>query len=373
MEPSNSSLPSDQHDDAALDADPAEEGKLRVLDVFPQGYAKSFTLVGVTFNQPMTDLLPYDRADRSLMTLDPPIPGEVVWLDRSTLGFIPETPVAGSLSVTVRVSPEIRSLSGAGLEGQPPVFTFTLPQWEIQEASDVAEIAPETDLRPVVNVTFNQPVELASLDGNGFFIGGDPDAPFRIPAVWSENLMQLVKFAPLGYRGGSFRAAAKSEIPRGQRWTLVIGKGVSPGEGLLPLEQDLEVESGTAHGDLVVIPPRNGTPVGDGGGEAGTLTLQGDGGRGYYAIFSFSNPVRMSDAAPFVDIARPAMESFWVSRNRNGNSLPNSTSIQAAHGCLSGGSGGNGKAEMMAGPTGTVAEMSSKACGSDLRRTPTTS
>ncbi|MDR1040570.1 MAG: hypothetical protein LBR80_10495 [Deltaproteobacteria bacterium] len=201
-------------------------------------------------------------------------------------------------------------------------------------ASDLADVAPETDLRPVVNMLFNQPVELASLVGNGFFIGGDPDAPFRIPAVWSER---YVRFAEYG--GRSFRAAATGEIPRGQRWTLIIEKGVVPGEGLLPLEEDLEVESGTAHGDLVVIPPRDGASDGDGEGASGMLTLQDDHGWGYSAEFSLSNPVRMSDAAPFVEIAPPARESFWVDRKSFHNS------VQAPPGCQPGESESEGERE----------------------------
>jgi hypothetical protein len=273
----------------------APEAGLEVLRLAPQGEVKSFTRAEIAFSQPMTELEPFDRADQSLLALDPPVPGEVVWLDRSTLGFVADRPLSGSLSVTVRLSPDIRSLSGASLSGDPVEFGFTLPPWEAQYVSDVIDVAPETAWRPVVNVTFNQRVDMASLEGSGFFVWGPEEAPMKIPTRWCEHHVPLKE-----YGGRMFRAAAAVEVPGARDWRLVVAKGASPGAGLLPLSEDLEIASGTTPGDLeavLVLVSRW-----EGEGSARTAVLEND---VTFAEIRFSNPVMMSEAAGYIEV-RPA-------------------------------------------------------------------
>ncbi|MDR1313228.1 MAG: hypothetical protein LBQ12_05910, partial [Deltaproteobacteria bacterium] len=127
--PGSPAAPPSDPEAAALQSAPlpAADEPLAVLQFIPKGDVRSFTQAAVMFNQPMVALGAFDEADQNLLAVDPPLPGKVAWINQFTLAFVPEKPVLGSLSFTVKLSPDVKSLSGAGLPPGSYESSFTLP------------------------------------------------------------------------------------------------------------------------------------------------------------------------------------------------------------------------------------------------------
>jgi hypothetical protein len=337
-----------------------EDDSLKILQFIPSGEVLSFTQAAVMFSQPMVALGELDRADQSLLSVDPPVPGRVAWLNQFTLSFVPDSPAMGSMSATVRLRRGIRSLSGAGLRGGPFESSFTLPRLEVEWFREDVDLSPGMALRPAVDAMFNQPVDPERLNAASYFTWGSDDSPSRAPARWAR--------IEYGSRAESrvFQAVSPDELPRATRWALVIPAGTSPQEGLEPLAGDLVVATGTTYGELGVrllgfdsYDQPDGTagaatgavaPVvtGDSPGPAPSGSQDSrDGQHGREAQGSrdgqegrdggdaregtgvlehpesaelavrFSNPVRMSEAAAFIDMQPPhpeftALKKSWL-------------------------------------------------------------
>ncbi|MDR1082185.1 MAG: hypothetical protein LBQ79_14840 [Deltaproteobacteria bacterium] len=295
-------VPSDAGAAAAQSAPlpPADE-PLKILQFIPRGDVRSFTQAAVMFSQPMAELGTFDSADQSLLTVDPPLPGRVVWINQFTLAFVPDKPLLGSMSVKVTLSPGLKSLSGAALPPGTHETSFTLPalavEWEYSETGNT----PEDALRPAVTAMFNQPVDPESIGGRSFFRWGPEDSRGRAPALWTRNA---------GWSGSGMkplRAVSGADVPKGTRWRLVIEKGAALGEGLPPLASDFEVANGETYGKLAVSfhgLDRDGTGEADGFlkfPENDSLNV------------NFSNPVRMSEAVGFIEM-EPPHPSFAVQK-----------------------------------------------------------
>ncbi|MDR1081660.1 MAG: hypothetical protein LBQ79_12070, partial [Deltaproteobacteria bacterium] len=287
---------------APPDAEPGVSGSdqesaavepLEILQFLPAGDVRSFTQAAVMFSQPMAEPGTFDLADQSLLKIDPPMAGKVVWINQFTLAFVPEKILLGSLSATVTLSPDIRSLSGAGLAPVTYSTAFRLPELSVKRSREFGGRGVEGALRPAVTATFNQPVDPGSVNGRSFFRWGPDGSRAMVPAVWAENP---------GRTGGGIRplkAVAAEDLPRAVRWSLVIGKGAVPGEGLAPLESDLEVASGETYGDLRVT--FSGFRHQDGPDAANFMAHPELG----YLNIGFTNPVRLSDAADFIEMLPP--------------------------------------------------------------------
>jgi uncharacterized protein YfaS (alpha-2-macroglobulin family) len=256
---------------------------------------RSFSQAAVMFNQPMVALGDFEGADQSLLTLDPPLPGRVVWLNQYTLAFVAETPALRDLEVKVTLSPEVTSLSGARPDG-PRTVSFSLP--ELKLAVDwsrvITENVPEEALRPVVSVAFNLPVDPDSMNGKSFFVWGPAGATERVPADWTRPRNG-------GGTPNRIQAAPASELPKAAKWALVIGGDASPVPGRPPLGEDFVAARGETYGELKVTPYGFSRTVADGNGSKGVL------GSPEYANLTvqFSNPVRMAQAAAFIEMDPP--------------------------------------------------------------------
>jgi uncharacterized protein YfaS (alpha-2-macroglobulin family) len=283
---------------------------------------KSFTQAAVMFNQPMVALGDLDRADQSLLTLDPPLPGKVAWINQYTLAFVPDAPALGTLTVKARLSPEVTSLSGTRLDG-PRETSFTLPALAVDWSLVVSGDYPETALKPVVSVNFNQPVDPDSINGMSFFVWGPEDAPERIPARW----LRLSGGAPAVRH---LRAEPAGEFPRAVKWALVIVEGASAAPGLPPLGADFVAASGETYGDLTVSPSGFDETEGDGPDGIGVL-LQPEQAE---LRLSFSNPVMMSRAAAFIEMEprHPRMAELlnrWVKSDASPGGAAGAASIDS--------------------------------------------
>lgn len=189
-------------------------GFLNVISTLPtdgSGEAVADTTLTVIFNRPVVPLgTPSDAPDLpDPLTIDPPIEGTGAWLNTAIYTFKPEVAWAGGSTYTVTVD-DVTAVDGSIMQA-PYTFTFTvaLPK--------VLNTVPETAadkirLNAPVQVTFNQPIDAASLEANfylrpagqttgvsGEFVWADDDTGFSFtPAA---NL-QLATQYDFGYPAG---------------------------------------------------------------------------------------------------------------------------------------------------------------------------
>ncbi|MDR1040765.1 MAG: hypothetical protein LBR80_11510 [Deltaproteobacteria bacterium] len=264
---------------------------LTVLWFAPSGPVGSLTQAAVTFSQPMVEPEELGDIDRSLLTTEPPLSGKSVWVDRFTLAFVPDEPVTES-PVTFRLSPEIRSLSGARLDG-PGEFVFTVPALALEDVSQTEDFTPESAARPRVDVTFNRQVDPDSVNGRSFFAWGPEPERKRVPARW--RLITGHDADP----GRRFHVQSVEDIPPGKDWTLLIAKGASLVAGFPPIDEDFEVVDGSTPGPIEVTNDRFGYR----GRGLHHYRIEHDLPPGSVRLeFRFSNPVRMSEAISYVEM-----------------------------------------------------------------------
>ncbi|MDR1040763.1 MAG: hypothetical protein LBR80_11500 [Deltaproteobacteria bacterium] len=256
---------------------------------------RSFTVAAVMFSQPMVGPEDFGDADRSLLILEPPLPGKVAWIDQYTLGFFPDRPASGGLPVKVRVSPDIRSLSGARLDG-PREYAFTLPGLAVDGVIHVdPDFTAGSAARPTVEVEFRPPVEPDAVSGKSFFVWGPEGAEERTPARWTRIPGRI------GETGHRLRARPEEDIPADRKWTLLIAKGTTADAGLAPLAEDFIVAKGFTLQAFAMEPLLSGSDVGEPDELNGALLKPGTD----HLAFRFSNPVRVADVAPFIETVPP--------------------------------------------------------------------
>ena len=130
-----------------------------VLDAGPS------SAVVVTFTRPVV-ALGADPADLPTpIQLSPATPGRGEWVNTSTYIFTPETALQGGAAYTVTIDPALTALDGTPLDLSsldPVDWTFTTVQ-----PSYTAYQGPEeepADLDPAFVITFNQPMNRASVE-----------------------------------------------------------------------------------------------------------------------------------------------------------------------------------------------------------------
>ncbi|MBN1304170.1 MAG: Ig-like domain-containing protein [Anaerolineales bacterium] len=149
--------------------------------------------VVAAFNQPV---VPLGAAPDSLpegFTIQPAASGKGEWLNTSTYIFYPDPPLSGGASYTASLNPSLTATSGAGIDpasGQNSwVFTTSLPY--------LVSIEPETEtgfpLDPEITLTFNQPMDAASLESS-FSLDG-PTGLLAGSFSWNEDFT-VVNFQP---------------------------------------------------------------------------------------------------------------------------------------------------------------------------------
>jgi alpha-2-macroglobulin len=160
--------------------------------------------VVLTFNQPVVPL-GADSADLpAAFSLEPATSGRGEWLNTSTYIFYPEPALQGGADYTARVNP---SLPGLGAENAVSwSFSTSLPR--------VVEAVPYEDeplgLEPEIAVTFNQPMDRASVEADLRLEGPSGRADGKLE--WNESGTQMV-FKPAGrlLRAASYRLRLSSE------------------------------------------------------------------------------------------------------------------------------------------------------------------
>jgi uncharacterized protein YfaS (alpha-2-macroglobulin family) len=210
---------------------------LRAVNVLPAPDSQDVSpaaAVAVTFNQPVVAL----GADEDLpeaFLLDPPVEGRGAWLSTSTYVFHPEPALAGGEIYTARLNTDLVSTTGAPLDegGASLAWSFetALPRLVSVEPSNTQPLG----LDPHIELTFNQPMDAASVEAGFSFRGAS--GPLAGTFAWDEQ-QTVMTFTPSGL------------LERGASYSLAITtQAASLGGAPLPLEHQFEY---TTYGDFDV-------------------------------------------------------------------------------------------------------------------------
>ncbi len=162
--------------------------------------------VVVAFNQPVV-ALGADQTDLPAgFSLEPATGGRGEWLNTSTYIFHPDPALQGGAAYTVRVNPALQSLAGLRLETSADwSFRTSLPR--------VVDAIPYDNfplhLEPEMVITFNQPMDKASVEADLQFEG--PGGRINGTFKWNENATEMV-FKPEGrlLRATTYRLSLSS-------------------------------------------------------------------------------------------------------------------------------------------------------------------
>jgi uncharacterized protein YfaS (alpha-2-macroglobulin family) len=210
-------------------------GPLRVSQILPAAMAENVSpdsAVVVAFNQPVVPLGADSATLPAGLTLEPAAQGQGEWLNTSTYIFHPDPGLSGGIQYTARVNPKLVSTNGMALDENSQnttwVFSAARPevigfQFRSQPGPDfikavgfeppaqpfrniskkMAGISGTLPLDPEFEITFNQPMDQASVEDAfslkliSFDDSVDNSKAENIPGVfkWNEKFSVLV-FTP---------------------------------------------------------------------------------------------------------------------------------------------------------------------------------
>ena len=196
--------------------------------------------IAVTFNQPVVPLgaegnpstsspSASAQAAQSLpeaFSLNPAVNGRGGWLSTSTYVFYPEPALAGGETYTVNINTDLVSIVGAPLDliENPLAWSFetALPRLVSLEPSNEKTLV----LDPTFKLSFNQPMDPASMKGGFVFLGGG--APVAGEVSWNDDKTEMT-FEP------------DELLDRDSIYTLIITREVAAASGTpIALEQQFE-------------------------------------------------------------------------------------------------------------------------------------
>jgi alpha-2-macroglobulin len=210
--------------------------QLQAINFLPESDSQNIdarAAVAVTFNQPVVPLgtqeAPSAGSGQILpeaFSLSPSVDGRGEWLSTSTYVFYPEPALAGGETYTANLNTDLMSTVGAPLDltGSPLAWSFTtiLPRLVSVEPSNEQTLA----LDPTIRLSFNQPMDSASIEAGFVFLGGG--APVAGEVAWNNDKTAMT-FEP------------EELLDRDSIYTLIITQEVTAASGTpIALEQQFE-------------------------------------------------------------------------------------------------------------------------------------
>jgi hypothetical protein len=257
---------------------------LRATNILPKENAADVDVesaVAVSFNQPVVALGADNSSLPAAFSLLPSVNGEGEWINTSTYIFYPDPAMAGGTQYTIRLNPDLKTVTGVGLEADSAsewMFTTALPM--------VVSVEPATDqklvLDPHILLTFNQPMDTRSVEQNFVFSGPEGSVDGKLD--WSEN-DTLLSFAP------------QKELERNAGYILNIGTAAES-KGGMALGEDYGAVFNTFDNFAVTA-----TDV-----------------QTYAVFFTFSSPLPPGDYDEFVNVD-PPLDNFSTGLTEDGLSL----------------------------------------------------
>ncbi|MEO8354996.1 MAG: Ig-like domain-containing protein [Chloroflexota bacterium] len=168
---------------------------LRAVNILPKESATDVDVesaVAVSFNQPVVALGADDTSLPAAFDLQPSAPGRGEWINTSTYIFYPEPAMKGGTEHALQLNPSLKTVSGVGLDvSAASVWTFTTA------SPRVISLEPASDQRmaldPQIKLTFNQPMDAASVESNFSFSG--PEGSLHGTFTWDDE-NTVVTFVP---------------------------------------------------------------------------------------------------------------------------------------------------------------------------------
>jgi len=209
-------------------------GLLRVSQVLPAPQAEAVSpasAVVASFNQPVVPLGADSASLPAGFSLEPAADGKGEWLNTSTYIFYPAPGLSGGVDYTVRVNPALKSTAGTALDASAPNMAWGF-RTALPEVLDISpNMSSQLDLDPEITVTFNQPMDTASVESN-FSLRGPDGSTVPGQFEWNESGSELV-FSATG-----------ALLPRQTVFTLTVGQA-SRSRGGAALSRDLQSEYAT--------------------------------------------------------------------------------------------------------------------------------
>ncbi|MGE5643017.1 MAG: Ig-like domain-containing protein, partial [Byssovorax cruenta] len=148
--------------------------------------------VVVSFNQPVVALGADNSSLPPAFSLQPAVKGRGEWINTSTYIFYPQPAMAGGTVYAVRLNPDLKTETGVGLDAGAQ------SEWQFTTAKPrVVSLEPATDqklaLDPQIKLTFNQPMDTASVQSNFSFSG--TEGAVKGAFTWSDD-GKVLTFAP---------------------------------------------------------------------------------------------------------------------------------------------------------------------------------
>ena len=152
---------------AAQDAVTPVQNDFRVAEVLPPndaGGVATDAAITAIFNLPVVPLGIVEESDAlpDPLIFDPPVEGKGEWLNTAIYVFRPDAALAGGTQYTVTVDPALEAADGTPL-GEPFSWVFVTARPSVSEVLPEAR-AVDVPLNASVQVTFNQPMDQASVE-----------------------------------------------------------------------------------------------------------------------------------------------------------------------------------------------------------------
>ncbi|MFM8322547.1 MAG: Ig-like domain-containing protein [Chloroflexota bacterium] len=139
-------------------------GYLRLIQAAPSRGAAEVdpaAPVVAAFNRPVVPLGADPTGLPQGFSLEPAANGRGEWLNTSTYVFYPDPALAGGQTYTVQINRSLKSTDGGPLQGEEP-WSFTTARPQLLSLSPVTETPWPLD--PKITLTFNQPMDTASVE-----------------------------------------------------------------------------------------------------------------------------------------------------------------------------------------------------------------
>jgi len=143
--------------------------------------------VVAAFNRPVVPLGADPASSPAAFSLQPEASGRGEWLNTSTYIFYPEPPLEGGKTYDVLLNPDLKGVDGSPLESTEGWRFYTaIPRL----SSVLPDTALELRLDSVITMTFNQPMDAASVESS-FALLREGSDPVPGQAIWNDDFTSL--------------------------------------------------------------------------------------------------------------------------------------------------------------------------------------